>query len=278
MAAFITSGRVGQVLGRLTDSLRETAEFTLNAAEQVSKSSTSLAQGASIQAASLQETSASSEEVLATARSNGGRTAAAAGLADDAGKDLQETRRGLDSVVAAIEESSRSTGQIAKIIKVVDEIAFQTNILALNAAVEAARAGDAGLGFSVVADEVRNLAQRSAQAARETTDLIESCVRSSRESKLCVEGLGGIFHKVAESSRQVHTLVQEVGAACKEQEVGISQISQAMTNLEQVVQVAAASSEENAAAAEELQSQSHHLTRVVTELSGAIYGGRSLQS
>ena len=154
-----------------------------------------------------------------------------------------------------------SSDRISKIIKVIDEIAFQTNILALNASVEAARAGDAGMGFAVVADEVRNLAQRSAQAAKDTADLIEDSVAKSNAGKVKVDQVAGAIRVVTEEAGKIKVLVDEISVGSQEQARGIEQIGSAITQMDQVTQKAAASAEEGASAAEELTAQSESLKR-----------------
>jgi len=161
---------------------------------------------------------------------------------------------------------------MSKIIKTIDEIAFQTNILALNAAVEAARAGEAGMGFAVVADEVRNLAQRCAQAAKDTAALIEESIAKSNDGKTKVDQVAVAIHAITEESGKVKTLVDEVNLGSQEQARGIEQIGKAITQMEQVTQRTAANSEESAAAAEELNAQSETLKDVVVRLSAMVGG------
>ena len=174
---------VSATLRRLASDMAEGAEQVASAASQVSSSSQSLAQGSSEQAASLEETSASSEEISSMARKNTENSKVAAALVTQSGQKFAQANHSLDQMVVAMSEINTQSDKISKIIKVIDEIAFQTNILALNAAVEAARAGEAGMGFAVVADEVRNLAQRCAQAARDTATLIEESIAKSNDGK-----------------------------------------------------------------------------------------------
>ena len=183
-----------------------------------------------------------------------------------------DTRQDLEQMVVAMDEIAAQSSGVAKIIKVIDEIAFQTNILALNAAVEAARAGEAGMGFAVVADEVRNLAQRCAQAAKDTAALIEESISKSDDGQTKVEQVAVAIRAITEESAKVKTLVDEVSVGSQEQTRGIEQIAKALTQMEQVTQQSAANAEESAAAAEELTAQASTLMEVVHQLSSMVGG------
>ena len=176
--------------------------------------------------------------------------------------------------MASIQESSQ---QVAKIIKTIDEIAFQTNILALNAAVEAARAGKAGMGFAVVADEVRNLAQRSAQAARDTASLIEASIIKAQAGNQKVEQVAASISGITSSVVKVKGLVDEVSLASQQQTQGIDQVSQAMAKMERVTQKTAATAEEGAAASEELSAQAENAMGVVARLQALVGTDRTMK-
>ncbi len=257
--------------------LSEGAGQVASAANQISSSSQALAQGASEQAASLEETSASSEEINSMARKNAENSQAANGLVTQSQQKFNETNHSLETMVAAMSDIKVSSDKVAKIIKVIDEIAFQTNILALNAAVEAARAGEAGMGFAVVADEVRNLAQRCAQAAKDTAALIEESIVKSNDGKIKVDQVAVAIRAITEESAKVKTLVDEVSLGSQEQTRGIEQVAKALTQMEQVTQQSAASAEESAAAAEELTAQASTLMEVVRQLRLMVDGERSTE-
>ncbi len=169
-------------------------------------------------------------------------------------------------------EIKTQSEKISRIIKVIDEIAFQTNILALNASVEAARAGEAGMGFAVVADEVRNLAQRCAQAAKDTTVLIEESIAKSNEGKAKVDQVAGAIHDITEQSIKARTLVDEVSRGSKEQAYGNEQVSQAVSKMEEVTGSVAASAENGAEAARKLSAESSELRDIVERLACMVAG------
>jgi methyl-accepting chemotaxis protein len=261
---------VNASLRRAVSELSEGAGQVASAASQISSSSQSLAQGASEQAASLEETSASSEEINSMARKNAENSQSAAGLVTQSQQKFAETNHALESMVVAMGDIKASSDKVAKIIKVIDEISFQTNILALNAAVEAARAGEAGMGFAVVADEVRNLAQRCAQAAKDTAALIEESIVKSNDGKIKVDQVAVAIRAISGESARVKTLVDEVSLGSQEQTRGIEQVAKALTQMEQVTQQSAANAEESAAAAEELTAQASTLMDVVGQLSAMV--------
>ncbi|HTR36509.1 MAG TPA: methyl-accepting chemotaxis protein [Bryobacteraceae bacterium] len=270
LATFAATGQVSRKLRELGALVLAGATQILEAARQVASSSESLARGASEQAASLEETSASGEEINSVAGQNTDNCRSATELAAHSQQRLSETNVILDQAVAAIAEMNRSSDQISKIIKVIDEIAFQTNILALNAAVEAARAGQAGLGFGVVADEVRNLAQRCAQAAKDTASLIEGSIATSRDGKAKVDRVAQSIRDITIESSKVKTLVEEVNQGSLEQAHGLDQMARVLARMEQTTQTTAASAEEGASAAEELNAQSETLREIVERLTAVI--------
>ncbi len=250
---------------------RESDEIS-DASRGVASSSQSAAQGASEQAATLQETSASLTEITSLTRKNAESMQAAAGLVGETNRLVEDANRNLEAMVGSMKEINTSSEKISKIIRVIDEIAFQTNILALNAAVEAARAGEAGMGFAVVADEVRNLAQRSAQAAKDTALLIEDSISKSNAGSAKLDQVAESVRKITGHAAQVKSLVDNVDGVSQQQARGIEQIAAAAGQMEQVTQKSAASAERTASAGEQLATHAQGLTALVQklrELSGA---------
>jgi methyl-accepting chemotaxis protein/methyl-accepting chemotaxis protein-1 (serine sensor receptor) len=278
--ALIAGGIVVWVVRGISAALRLTAtqlsegsEQVVSAAGQVSTSAQSLSQGATEQASSLEETSASMEEMASMTRKNAENAAHAATLVIDVARQVTDSNVALREMVGSMAAIKESSNKVAKIIKTIDEIAFQTNILALNAAVEAARAGEAGMGFAVVADEVRNLAQRSAQAAKDTAGLIEESITRSQEGATKVEQVATAIGAITESVDKVKGIVDEVREASTQQRQGIDQVTQAITQMEKVTQTTAATAEESAAASEELNAQAETSMAVVRDLEAMVGGG-----
>jgi len=261
-----------RVLRDLATHLDQGATQTASAASQVSVASQTLSSGASEQAASVEETSASLEEMSSMIRSTADNAEKAKALASEAQAVAQAGSRTMVEMTQAMAAIDSSSAEVAKIVKNIDEIAFQTNILALNAAVEAARAGEAGAGFAVVADEVRSLAQRSAAAAKETANKIDAAIASSRHGSVSCARVGESLTQIATKVSCTDALVAEIATAAREQAQGIEQINTAITQMDQVTQSNSASAEESASAAEELDAQASSLKDMVGQLRQLVGG------
>ena len=262
--------RINDSLSRVSRELGEGATLVVDASSQMSSSAQSMAQGAAEQAASLEENSAAMQEMATMTRKNADNSRQAASLMAEAARVVENANGALQDMVSSMTSIKESSNRVSKIIKTIDEIAFQTNILALNAAVEAARAGDAGMGFAVVADEVRNLAQRSAQAAKDTAGLIEEAMTSANEGSRKVEQAAGGFAAITERVTEVKGLVDKVSDASNHQALGIDQVLQSIRQMERVTQTTAATAEESAAACEQLNAQADVTMRVVQRLESMV--------
>ncbi|MDI9402754.1 MAG: methyl-accepting chemotaxis protein [Limnohabitans sp.] len=253
---------LGKLEGILGDIRKGASEIDAGSS-QVSSTSQSVASGASQQAASLEEISASLEQMNAMTERNAQNANTAVSRSDDARVRADQCKDQMVRMSEAMGAIKQSSDSIAKVLKVIDEIAFQTNLLALNAAVEAARAGEAGKGFAVVAEEVRNLAQRSAQAARETAAMIEeSTTRADRAVSICGD-VDSSLRTIVEGTREVNELLAQIASASREQAQGIGQINSGVAELDKVTQQNAGNSEELAAASEETAAQVASLKQVV---------------
>jgi methyl-accepting chemotaxis protein len=277
LAMWLASSAI-RTVRRTTASLAAGAEQVVSAAQEVAQAAQSLSQGATEQAASLEQTSASMEELATTTRQNAERSRASADLVRDVDRSVADSNGALSSMAASMEAIRDSSARVSKIVKTIDEIAFQTNILALNAAVEAARAGEAGMGFAVVANEVRNLAQRAALAAHDTTALIEEAAGSATDGAAKLDRMSSTIEQITGSVASLKALVEEVSESTREQAIGIDQVRQSVTQMEKVTQTTAATAEESAAASEELNALAGTATSMVTELETLIGGARRASS
>jgi methyl-accepting chemotaxis protein len=271
MAYLITSGITSSIT-RVVNGLREGAAQVGSASMQVSSSSQSLAEGSSEQAASLEETSASLEQMTSMTQQNADNTKQASVMSAQANEAAKAGIQSMAKMSDSINRIKTAADETAKIIKTIDEIAFQTNLLAINAAVEAARAGEAGKGFAVVADEVRNLAQRSAEAAKNTAQMISNSQENANEGVKVTEQVRQNLENILNSISKVSSLGNEIAAASSEQAQGIDQVNTAVSQMDKTTQQAAANSEELASSAEELNAQSNQLQQLVAELYAMVAG------
>jgi methyl-accepting chemotaxis protein len=270
--AFVIIRNVTRPIARVATALAEDSDRTASAAMQMLKASQGMADGSSQQAASLEETSSSLEEMASMTKRNAEAAHAAKALADEARQTADLGANDMETMKSAMGAIKASSAEISKIIKTIDEIAFQTNILALNAAVEAARAGEAGLGFAVVADEVRNLAQRSAQAARETADKISDSGAKSEQGVRISEKMASNLAGIVEKTRRLNEMIAEIAQASNEQSQGIAQINNAVSHMDKVTQGNASLAEETASSSEELRIQAEQVKQAVAELMRMVQG------
>ncbi|WP_312648819.1 methyl-accepting chemotaxis protein [Aminipila sp.] len=246
-------------LSQTLGNIKVSAEQVNLGAEQVSSGSQSLAQGSVEQASSIEELTASINLISNQIRDNANNANSANGQSTRVGEELERSNAQMNRMMIAMEDISGKSTEISKIIKAIEDIAFQTNILALNAAVEAARAGAAGKGFAVVADEVRNLAGKSAEAAKDTTSLIEDTVRAVEEGTSIAVETAEALKAVVENTEQVVTAITEIAKASAEQADSITQVTMGLDQISAVVQSNSATAEESAAASEELSGQANLL-------------------
>ncbi|MBJ6360304.1 methyl-accepting chemotaxis protein [Paenibacillus sp. GCM10012307] len=247
--------KMAENMNEVLGNIQAASEQVASGARQVSESGMILSQGAAEQASSVEQLTVSLDEISSQTKLNADTARQANELAENAKETALAGNRQMQEMLKAMDDINTASENISKIIKVIDEIAFQTNILALNAAVEAARAGQHGKGFAVVAEEVRNLAARSAGAAKETTDMIEGSIRKVKDGMQIAVETAGALNKIVEGVSRAANLVGNISEASNEQAAGISQINQGILQVSQVVQTNSATSEESAAASEELSGQ-----------------------
>ena len=269
---FITAGNIGKKIHAIVLKLTDGATQVASASSQVNSASQLLAEGSTSQAAGLEETSSGLEEMTAMTKQNAENTQRACALSEQASEAAKDSKLALTQMEESIAKIQKSSDETAKIIKVIDEIAFQTNLLALNAAVEAARAGEAGKGFAVVAEEVRNLALRSAEAAKNTSEMIEDSVSNASEGVDIAGKVSDVMNKIADSVTQTNELIAEIAEATQQQSQGIEEINISVTQMDQITQNNAASAEESASAAEELSGQARKMNGIIESLEVLVNG------
>jgi methyl-accepting chemotaxis protein len=263
---FFTVKSLTRKVDRIVRGLNAGADEVSAAAGQVSAASQTLADGSSQQAAGVEETSSTLEEMSAMTNQNSDNALVADGLMKEANAIIIRANTSMDEMTVSMQEITKTSEETQKIVKTIDEIAFQTNLLALNAAVEAARAGEAGAGFAVVADEVRNLAIRAAEAARNTSSLIDESVGRIKKGSERLDITNKDFDDVAVSAGKVSQLISEIAAASREQAQGIEQVNAAVSSMDKVTQQNAATAEESASASEELNAQAEQMKAMVSDL------------
>lgn len=257
--------------GEMVAKIRDAADFIDSSSQEIASGNNNLSQRAEQQAASLEETAASMEELTSTVKANADNAKQANEVTNAARQLAEKGGEVVNSAVSAMQEINESSNKIAEIIGVIDEIAFQTNLLALNASVEAARAGEHGRGFSVVATEVRNLAQRSANAAKQSKELIQNSVQKVRTGTAYVNETGTALNEIVESVKKVGNIVGQIAAASAEQSAGIEQVNQAVAQMDDITQQNAALAEQASAASIAMSEQTTTMARLLDffKISGA---------
>jgi methyl-accepting chemotaxis protein/methyl-accepting chemotaxis protein-1 (serine sensor receptor) len=260
----------------LAKRLAEGADKLAASAAQVSSGGGSIAEGASLQAASLEETSSSSEEINSMAKRSAADCCTTASLVQMTQEKIENANVALQALVDAMNEIQTSSAKVGKVIKAIDQIAFKTNILALNAAVEAARAGDSGAGFAVVAEEVRSLAVQCSAAAHDSTTIVEESLRKSEEGKARLDLVTSSIQIVTDDSLKIRNLVDQINSASTQQTTGFAQIAHALSSMERVTQSSAETAQESASAAQDVHTQSHLLQDIVAALGTIVSGSNAL--
>jgi methyl-accepting chemotaxis protein len=270
--AVIILRSVSNGIGHVMEGLASGSGQVTSAAGQLSATSQSIAEGASEQAASIEETSSSLEEISSMTKHNADNSNTVNNLMTDSKRVVDSGVGEMKLMITAMGDIKKASDDIAKIIKVIEEIAFQTNLLALNAAVEAARAGEHGKGFAVVAEEVRNLAQRAAGASKDVASLIQNAVTKSDTGTEITGRVAKSLDEIADRIKKAGDLAAEVAAASVEQAQGVEQINKAVTQMDSVTQQNAAHAEEAASGSEELSAQAEVMNTLVKDLSGIVFG------
>ncbi|MCL2086708.1 MAG: methyl-accepting chemotaxis protein [Oscillospiraceae bacterium] len=264
--------KLGVALRHMVNTLNESfsdivmaSEQVNNGSRQIADGSQSLAQGSTQQASSIQQLSSSIQEIADNTKTNAEMAEKAASLSDVISSNAEKGNRQMDDMIDAVRDINAASQNISKVIKVIDDIAFQTNILALNAAVEAARAGQHGKGFAVVAEEVRNLAAKSAEAAKETGDMIQNSMEKAELGSRIASETAVSFTEIAEGINESSLLIEQIAKSSKEQSAGISQINIGIDQVARVVQQNSATTQESAAAAQEMSGQSDMLKDMISK-------------